>query len=530
MPPRKAYDTFVFNRLYTFCLLLFIAPSFYAATVNKDFVLQNDSLFDRFSYDTFPLETENLALNTLKTYPIASVDEYYGPWLKPVKRLEQRNRKGLLVTKWEYEPFLSSMTFADTIIAAPELLPVVFDGKILPKKLNFYKNISLKKSLNNTLISRDSIIGSTLFKERERANQIHKLKIKDNTFAEELDDIEIRQRIRRNFYTQNPDKIQLDALNFSEVPIYKDIEKSPYDQLISANEMVNLTLPEIEALKVKQKHWKFTGEHELTIAQKYYTNNWLPQTNRSFHLRSLQKFNAIYRKNKIEFNHLLEWRLSVQKYSRSALADNAAPYIVDEDWLRTYNKLGLDAFIKKWSYIITLETKTPILVKKKQDDKSVRLASFLSPLNVNIGLGASYKYEWNSKVNKARNLKLAVDAAPLSVEIIHFNNEEVYFNTGGNKDIPKFTKVEFGSTLNLNLTYNINSSITINSRTKYFTNYERAYLEFENKVDMKLSRYFATSIYAYLKFDDSVDPTKKAAGWGYFSLNEVLSFGLNYKW
>jgi hypothetical protein len=44
---------------------------------------------------------------------------------------------------------------------------------------------------------------------------------------------------------------------------------------------------------------------------------------------------------------------------------------------------------------------------------------------------------------------------------------------------------------------------------------------------MMLTQYFSTRLYFNIRFDDAVpaDPTFK-----YFQINEVVSFGLNYRW
>ena len=45
---------------------------------------------------------------------------------------------------------------------------------------------------------------------------------------------------------------------------------------------------------------------------------------------------------------------------------------------------------------------------------------------------------------------------------------------------------------------------------------------------LAISRFFSTRIYFHLRYDDGVEKTEDNKS--YFQLNELLSFGFNYKW
>ncbi len=474
---------------------------------------------------------------------------------KSTKDERQRDRAGLIVLPLEYEPFLSYMNFIDTILIAPEMLPAVFEGKLLPRTMDFRKSEKeVWHSPAPYLIDRDSLVSPDLYEYKARDNKHYSLIAKDSTFNSRIWKSDRTRFIRREYYTNYPQRIKLNALAFDGSPIIKEeVEKrNPFKELISAGDAIAISKPDISKYQVKQVYWKKWGEHKLDVAQKSYTENWNPKTNNSFQVQSYHKFNAKYRKNKIEFNHELEWRLNVQSISLPSEDKEKNPdyndLLINDDWLRTYNKLGLDAFIKKWSYIFTLEAKTPVFIKREQNDKHKRQAAFLSPLEVNFGLGAGYTYENQSKKVKDRKLKIAIDATPLSVNLKHVGSTKVwetnkhgvvFEDKADDKDKDpqdrrsaqrRYTKTEIGSTINMTFDYKFNSYASLYSRSKYFTNYERAYLEFENTIKMQLNRYFATSFYLYMRYDDSVGTEKRDPKWKYFSYNQVLGFGLSYNW
>ena len=66
------------------------------------------------------------------------------------------------------------------------------------------------------------------------------------------------------------------------------------------------------------------------------------------------------------------------------------------------------------------------------------------------------------------------------------------------------------------------------SRFYYFTSYDRIQAEFENILNMKISRFFSTTLTLKLRYDDGV--SKKDEFDSYIQVNELLSFGFNYTW
>ena len=87
---------------------------------------------------------------------------------------------------------------------------------------------------------------------------------------------------------------------------------------------------------------------------------------------------------------------------------------------------------------------------------------------------------------------------------------------------------QFGSTVNATMTFNFSRTVSWYSRFYYFTSYDRILGEFENILTMAISRYFSTTINLNLRYDDSV--TKNPEFERYLQINELLSFGFNYKW
>ena len=141
----------------------------------------------------------------------------------------------------------------------------------------------------------------------------------------------------------------------------------------------------------------------------------------------------------------------------------------------------------------------------------------------------SYTLDTKSKKDKYKNLKLSINLAPISVNYKYVRDSDVDETKSGIESGKK-ANTSFGSTVNTNLTYNYNRYVGLTSRLKYFSNYKSTLVESENRFTMNLNRFFSTSLYLYLRFDDSVSPSNKDSDLGYFQYNEIIGFGLNYKW
>ena len=102
------------------------------------------------------------------------------------------------------------------------------------------------------------------------------------------------------------------------------------------------------------------------------------------------------------------------------------------------------------------------------------------------------------------------------------------FEKNPETDEYKWKLSQVGSTINATMTFQFNRNVSWYSRLYYFTSYDRILGEFENRLTMAISRFFSTNISVNLRYDDAV--TKKEDFDTYLQINELLSFGFNYKW
>ncbi|MDU1891351.1 MAG: DUF3078 domain-containing protein [Dysgonomonas sp.] len=501
------------NAFFGFILLLFVFGSANAQNTDPQQV-KKDSLLNKITNITNRLQ-EYSSKDTTKGFSAPmQIDTAYANMMHGLNPYSLRDEKGLLRFDYDWTPFANNISFRDTVIFEPAYLPVVFDGQILPADLDFRTKQSDDSTFRFHLISPDS------------------------TFAPQLSKTKQIQSIRRYYYTNNPQKIKSNALAFENTPVITQevVErKSPWKEFISADNPIEISAPEVEKTKIKYLKWikELKGDHKLQVSYNRFSKQWGGDDN--FDLFSDQKFYLNFKKKKLEFNNLIEWRLQLKQITSVDDSDkpenqNKDKINIIEDYLRTYSTFSIQAF-KKWSYSTNLEMKTPVLNKRATDEHRTRQRQFLTPFELNLGVGMRYSTENISKKNKNRKFNLAADLSILSVNHKYVRSDKIKGTNFGIEEGDK-RKTDLGSTYNVNMSYAHNKFTKFNSRLKYFTNYERAYAEWENSVDFALNRYLATTVYFYLKYDDSMSPEKKNdnKGWDYFNYNTMLRFGLTYTW
>lgn len=413
-----------------------------------------------------------------------------------------RGANGLIVVPpIEWDPFPYNVSFRDTVIYDPLFLPIVFDGKILPPRLNFIPKNSKLESPKFHLIPESS------------------------TFAPLIKRAEVVQARRRDFYMNmsNIGDVRYNASVLKSIPKLneEDVTKRNFlHDLIATDDAVQITPVEIGKIDPGYIYWVKSGEHAVQIAQNHISDNWYTGGNSSFFVRNFHRLTLNYAKDKVTFNNTLEWRLNLQ----ATPSDTIHNMNISEDLFRLENILGYKAY-NNWSYSTRLETKTQFF-NTYPLNSTKRYTSFLAPLTMNASIGMAYKLEKKYKSDKAKKLDLVLSLSPLSVNYIYVRDENVDETRFGLEKGER-SLTELGSLVNANMTFKFSRYMSWTSRFRYFTNYERVEVEFENRFDMLFSRFLSTTIVLNTRFDDNVPRDEKL---GFIQINQLVSFGLNYKW
>ena len=401
--------------------------------------------------------------------------------------------------------FDSNLTFKDTVLVSPIFMPI-FKGNILPKDLSFDK----KDYFDSEYKPAPLYQFPPLFqKEKE------KMEIENN----------VMQFVENNY--PNYFKYSLRDLPQEKIQTNTIKKKTFEDVVLKVESDANLAdVSSPQKFIPERKYWISHFESSLQFAQNYISPNWHKGGTSNLNLYNREYITYNYNKDKIQFTNELEFKVRFYNAPKDTLHD----YKIGDDVLRLHSNFGYKAF-NKWYYSFDANFQTQVF-NNYQENTMTKQASFLSPMSVNIGIGM--KYDLNKSFKKRhKNVVLAINLAPLSFTYMYSLDKDIDLGRHGfkkNEETGEFENhlSQFGSTVNATMTFNFSRTVSWYSRFYYFTSYDRILGEFENILTMAISRYFSTTINLNLRYDDSV--TKNPEFERYLQINELLSFGFNYKW
>lgn len=414
--------------------------------------------------------------------------------------------------------FDNTMTFRDTVIVNPLFLPIVFKGELLPKDLTFYKdNFWMKNDQLPLPFTPDS-----LFKEEK-----HRKEIQDNAY----------KYVQSNY----PDYFRYSINDLPQDKVVtKVIKKTNYEpELIKIENETDFSDVDAPTKFIpERRYWTSNFVSTMQFAQNYISPNWNAGGDPNFNMNTLQYFKYDYNKDKVQVTNELEFKLNMNTLPDKT--DSIHSYKINDQTLRLHTLFGYKAF-NKWYYTVDISFNTQV-VRNYAQNSNTKLSAFLAPMTFNTGIGMKYELEKKITKTKHRNVKLNVNVAPFSYNFMYSREKGVDmdlkrhgFKEKDNAselpdDVNKYrnSQSQIGSKIESNMTFNINRNVSWTSRFYYFTDYHRITGEFENTFNLQISRFFSTRINLNIRYDDGV--AKNEDFDSYLQINELLSFGFNYKW
>lgn len=269
---------------------------------------------------------------------------------------------------------------------------------------------------------------------------------------------------------------------------------------------------------IQKKHWLHTVNGALQFSQAYVSENWYQGGNN--HLALLINFLWDVQLNTVWHpNLLLQSTLSYKLGLNSVEDDQYRKYSISQDIFQYNFKFGYKAR-RNWYYTVTAQFKTQLL-NNYTKNTDTRIASLLTPGDLNLGLGMTY-----SKTNAAKTIQFNASIAPLSYNLKTALDSKIDHGLFGMSQTQK-TQSEFGSNADITLNWKIGKMVTYKTRLFLFTDYDYFLADWENTLNIQFSRFFSTQLYANLRYDTSADKNL-APKWKKFMLKEILSIGLSY--
>jgi len=259
--------------------------------------------------------------------------------------------------------------------------------------------------------------------------------------------------------------------------------------------------------------WQHKASTLLQFSQNYVSDNWHKGGNSNIAVLGILNGQMNYdNKKSIQWDNNGEWRMGVNSVSGDTLRTLNA----NDDVIKLSSKLGVKAE-GNWFYSGLVEFSTQFLNNYKAVNSTVRKASFMTPVRLNIGIGMDYKYK------KMFSLMLS----PVSYKYIYLNDAvNVDPNLFG---IEKGEHIlsEVGSSVKAVLSYAPVREIQLDSKFSFYTNYETVEIDWELVCNFTINRFMSTRLSFNPRYDNSVIMTggEKAK----MQFKQLLSIGFSHR-
>jgi len=322
-----------------------------------------------------------------------------------------------------------------------------------------------------------------------------------------------------HIYLNRPDLVNTTETELQETGNVRADVNQPIKNQVKLVEKVEtpvIDMPDdvpTEILIQKPKFWTKKGDGYLQFMQNFVSDNWYKGGESNYSMVGALTLEANYdNRNKWKWDNKLEMKLGFM-HTRT---DSVHKFKSNEDLIRYTSKVGLEA-AKNWYYTLQLLAYTQFTRGLKANDLNT-YSDFMSPFNLNLGLGMDYKV-----ATKDKRLTGTVNLSPLAVNYRYVDRLDLATSYG--LDEGKHSLVDFGSQVTADVTWKINDVVSWKSRLYAFTSYKRAEIEWENTFTLRVSKYISANLFLFPRFDDS---GVKDDDLGYLQFKEYSSIGFTY--
>ena len=272
----------------------------------------------------------------------------------------------------------------------------------------------------------------------------------------------------------------------------------------------------------KPNYWKFSGRTSLTFTQNFISENWYQGGESNYAMLATIDLDMNYNDNdRISWTNHFDLDLGFA----TSQADTLHSFRTNTDKLRLESTFGYK-IVKSLDLAAKLKVESQMLPNYPVNTHDF-ISNCLAPLDANASIGFNFKPNLG-------NFKLEVFLAPLSAYNFRYVHYERLAGSLGINDDNGFdlgrgrARQDFGTQLVVTVpTYQLTSFLDVYSRLEYYTNYHRAFFQWETKFNVALSKYFTASLMLNARFDDSVNMHDE---WKFWQLKELFTLGVAYAW
>lgn len=322
-----------------------------------------------------------------------------------------------------------------------------------------------------------------------------------------------------NFYKQAPTHVLM-----TEEELRSEKSVTAYEPSVTALNLgaKRILVPEdvvggMKTTVVKPNYWKFGGRTSLTFTQNFISANWFQGGESNYAMLASIDLDLNYDdKDRISWSNHFDFDLGFA----TSQADTVHSFRTNTDKIRIESTFGYK-LIKNLDLAAKLKLESQSLPNYPINTRTF-ISNFLAPFDANASIGLNYK-------PSIKNFKLEIYLAPLSAYNFRYVRYQDLASRYGVDEVRRF-KQDYGTQLVVTVpTYQLTSFLDLWSRLEYYTDYSRAFFQWETKFNVALSKYFTASLMLHARFDDSA-PGLRDNNWGYWQLKELFTLGVAYAW
>ncbi len=330
---------------------------------------------------------------------------------------------------------------------------------------------------------------------------------------------ETTMRVRYSYMAAHPDRITFRAWTLPPPPVLSSTtQEIPKDYIVNE---IPLTIDDgpnpIMLDDIERINWLHNFDSGVQFSQAYLSPNWYQGgTNSLTLLVNLLwdvKLNEVYHPNYL-FTNSLSYKLGLY----STPQDTYHNYGISQDLFQWNLKAGIRAR-NNWFYSFTAQFKTQF-IHNYGENSLERKASFMSPGELNLGIGMTY-----TKTNKRGNFKVNASISPISYNLKTCIDRKIDPTQFSIPEGKRFYN-QIGSNAEITADWKITSNINWQSRIFIFTDYDDFQADWEHTINFSINRFLSTQIYLDMRYDTTSANTDQ--GWRYWMIKEILSFGFRY--
>lgn len=331
---------------------------------------------------------------------------------------------------------------------------------------------------------------------------------------------QLLMQARQRYEVDYPWLVRYNQAQLPEVPKIYKAYVDPVSSKIKVEEVVvkGSDVAGDLAVNVDKKRWIHSFDASLQFSQAYISPNWYQGGNNNLNMIGQLIYN-VKLNQKFYPKYLFEATVQYKLGFNNAPDDSIHAVNITEDLFQINATMGLKA-ARRWFYSANVMFKTQLLNSYPTNSRNLRSA-FMSPGELNVGVGMTYNYTSNNK-----RVAFGASISPLSWNLktcVNSRMDETLY------DIPAGRKLKnkIGSSGECTLSWKVAYNIVYNTRLFAFTDYDYAYADWEHTIDFNINRFLTTRLYLHMRYDTST-PKVEGSSWHKFQFKEIFSLGFAY--